>query len=415
MSSWLIPLPVRDAYDAITRKLRYPSSETLRRIMELAMSLEEAELLLAMPGTVDSLAEKLNRNPQVVKAQIERMFWAGLIMEYPNPDGTMTYTPPTPFWSIETASDQMLWAIGGNHIPKSGKTTGQDLWGRFDKNTEELCELWNKFFYEEWYRWQRPNELVHRNVDMLGGSDGLAKTFGMMPAAKALEKSEAQGTEILPEWDLREFARRAEKSGMYCRACSCRTRNRGCDVPLWLCGTFWEGQPGREGAFDLNDRRGQLHKYAAEEWLEIMFRCEEDLMVVHMGDSWLAACNCCRDCCNWLVPLRMYAEPWEGVQPSPYRAMVNREVCEGCTQGCFPRCAFKVIEGVKDPVTGKVKPHIDPDKCVGCGQCVVGCKVEGAMKMELAEKAGAHVPEMSGRAKIPTAIPGSQPKIPRPR
>ena len=38
-----------------------------------------------------------------------------------------------------------------------------------------------------------------------------------------------------------------------------------------------------------------------------------------------------------------------------------------------------------------------------------------AVMKELAEKAGAHVPEMSGRAKIPTGIPGSQPKLPHPR
>ncbi len=417
MGSWLTPLQVRDAYDALTRKLRYPSSVTLRKILELAMSLEEAELLLAMPGTVDSLAAKLNRDQKLVKGQIDRMFSAGLIMEYPNPDGTVTYTQPTPFWSIESTSDQMLWEIGARYIPKSGRITAQDLWGRFDQKTEQLCELWNKFFYEEWYRWQRPNELVHRNVDMLGGSEGLAQTFGMLPAALALEKSEALGTEILEPFDMRVFARQGEKGGgMYCRCCSCRTRNRGCDVPLWICGTFWDGQPGREALIDLNDRRGTLHKYSAEEWLEIMIRAEEDQMVVHMGDAWLVACTCCRDCCNWLTPLLMYSEePWEGVQASPYRAVVNNDVCEGCTKNCIPRCAFRVMKGVKDPSTGKIKPYVDPDKCVGCGQCVIGCRVQGAIKLEVADKAGAHIPEMCGRSKVPESILGPNPIIPRSR
>ena len=184
MGNWLTPLPVRDAYDALTRKLRFPSSVTLRKILELMMSLEEAELLLAMPGTPDVLAAKLNREPKAVKEQIERMFRRGLVMEYPNPDGTATYTPPTPFWSIETTSDQMLWALGGTHIPKSVSLTAQDLWGRFDEKTELICELWEKFFYEEWYRWQRPNELVHRNVDMLwwlGGIGADTGNAGLLP------------------------------------------------------------------------------------------------------------------------------------------------------------------------------------------------------------------------------------------
>ena len=171
--------------------------------------------------------------------------------------------------------------------------------------------------------------------------------------------------------------------------------------------------PGREALIDLQDRRNQLYKYSGEEWLETMIRGEEDQMIVHMGAAWLVACNCCRDCCNWLAPLRMYsAEPWEGVGPSPYRAVVNKDACEGCTQNCFPRCAFKVIEAVKDPSTGKTKAYVDPDKCVGCGQCVVGCKVEGAIKLELAEKLGAQVPVMGGRAKVPQSIVGSYRKIP---
>jgi hypothetical protein len=56
MSIWMTPLPVRDAYDALTRKLSYPSSETLRKILETAMRLEEAQLMVEMPGTVDALA-----------------------------------------------------------------------------------------------------------------------------------------------------------------------------------------------------------------------------------------------------------------------------------------------------------------------------------------------------------------------
>jgi NAD-dependent dihydropyrimidine dehydrogenase PreA subunit len=411
MSIWMTPLQVRDAYDVLTRQLAYPSSQTLRKILEIAMSPEEAQLLVEMPATVEVLAAKVKRDPNVVAKQIERMFFAGLIIELPEPDGSATYSPPQPY-CIETASDHMMWAIGGNFVPKSGKITAQDLWDVLDGKHHQICDLWNKFFYEEWYRWQRPNELVHRTMAMLGGAEGLAHSFSVMPAIRALEKSEALGTEILHDWDLREFARRGEK-GLYTRVCTCRTRAKGCDFPLWVCGAVFDGMPGRDVNAELAaDRRGQLHKYSGEEWLEVMIIGEEDHMMVHMGDSWMNGCNCCRDCCNWIDPLSKYTEPWEGVHPGPYRAMVNNDVCEGCTKNCMPRCAFSVLKAVKDPSTGKVKPYIDPDKCVGCGQCVVGCKVEGAIKMELAEAAGAHVPEMGGRAKLPS-MPGFKPDIPR--
>ena len=45
MSTFVTPLQVRDAYDMITCKLQYPSSVTLRKIFELAMSLGEAQLM----------------------------------------------------------------------------------------------------------------------------------------------------------------------------------------------------------------------------------------------------------------------------------------------------------------------------------------------------------------------------------
>lgn len=410
--SWMRPLQVRDAYDELTRKLGYPVSETLRKILQSAMSPEEAELLVKMPGTVDALAKEVNRDPKTVGKQIERMYFSGLIIEKPEPDGPPSYSSPLPY-CIETVSDHMMWAIGGNFLTKSGKTTAQDVHDKLDERTRQICDLWNKFIYEEWYRWQRPNELVHRKMEMLGGSQGLARTFGIMPAIRSLEKSEALGTEILPEWDLREIARRGER-GIYTRVCTCRTRTRGCDFPIWTCGAIFDGMPGRDADAEIQtDRRQQLHKYSGEEWLEVMILGEEDKMMVHMGDEWSVACNCCRDCCNWLNPLILYAEPWEGVHPSPYRAVINDDVCEGCTEDCLPRCGLNVMKLIKDPSAQKVKPYIDPDKCVGCGQCVVGCKVEGAIKMELADAAGANVPTMGGRAKLPGNIKPFKPAIPR--
>lgn len=179
-------------------------------------------------------------------------------------------------------------------------------------------------------------------------------------------------------------------------------------MPIWMCGTIYEGKPGRQYfSPDIKtDRRHEFHKYTGEEWLELMVRGEEDEMMVHMGAPWSVLCNCCRDCCGWLKPLSLYTEPWEGVHPSPYRAVINQNVCQGCIKDCIPRCTFKVFKTVKDPSSGKTKPYIDPDKCVGCGQCVIGCKVEGAIKLEMAEKAGAHVPVLGGRAKLVNNIKG---------
>ncbi len=73
-----------------------------------------------------------------------------------------------------------------------------------DEKHLKLGDLWNKFFYEEWYRWQRPNELVHRSMAMFGGAEGLAdrltdcrvKVIGTIPIKNEIFESCLEGRPI---------------------------------------------------------------------------------------------------------------------------------------------------------------------------------------------------------------------------
>ncbi len=394
-------LQPRDPYDILIRKMGYPASQTLRRIYELSCTREEADVLVELPAPAEEIARKLNRDMKAVEVQLDRMLQVGLVRHGKTADGKAQFKRDS---AIETLSDAMLFIVGRNNLDRSPDAT---LYGKTlkDEREIEITGLWQKFFYEEWYRWERPDTLVHRRVTILGGADR-GRTLGIMPTWKALEKSAALGVEILPEWDLREIARRAEALGVYVRACTCRTRARTCDAPTWTCGARFEGMPGLApgvGPAD-SDKLGLLHRFSAEEWLEQMGTVEEDRAMVHMGGPWRKSCTCCTDCCNWLVPLRLYTEPWEGVHPSPYRAVVNQDVCEGCVNNCIPRCHFRVLDRQKDPSSGKVTAFADLEKCVGCGQCVIGCPVEGAVKLELAEDMGAPTNPFDARLKLPAMV-----------
>ncbi|MBI4267908.1 MAG: 4Fe-4S binding protein [Chloroflexi bacterium] len=413
------PQSKKDAYDIIITKLRYPASRTLRKIFELWATPEEAEVIVELPSShmqftgstysvtasgetpAGEIARKLNRDIKTVEEQLENLFQKGLIREIVTPEGKTHYTR---IGGIEGISDSILFRFGPLYLEHDQNAPLHKHEFR-DEKTREIADLWNKFFYEEWYRWERPMELIHRRMAVreegaVTGNEA-ARTFGMMPCFSALVKSEPLGTEILADWDLREIARRGEAAGgMLTRCCTCRTRARHCDRPVWTCGASYEGMPGLP-AWYSKDRRNTQKKLSAEEWLEGMGTNEIDLGMTHIGTAGRKGCTCCNDCCNWIAPLRLYTDPWEGAHPSPYRAIVNQEICEGCTKYCVPRCNFRVIVGRTDPSSGKVKAFIDLEKCVGCGQCVIGCPIEGAVKLELATKIGAPVSPMLARLKIP--------------
>ncbi|MBI2847990.1 MAG: 4Fe-4S binding protein [Chloroflexi bacterium] len=405
-------LPPRDAYDVTIRRMNYPVSQTLRKILELSMTPEEAQLLVELPpspsvssgtagvttaltGTVEAVAKKLNRDAKTVEAQLENMFQIGLVREIPTPDGKRQYTRMD---LIENLSDSMAHVIGARFLDHGEgelhkHTIRDDRW-------ETVENLWTKFFYEEWYRWERPHELVHRKVAIAGGAEA-GRTFSITTCWKALEKSERLGTEVLPAWDLREMARKGEAKGIAAGACTCRTRARHCDRPVWVCGALIVGEESGIASWYVNDRRNLRKKFSGEEWLEDIGRFEEELGMVHLGGPGRKGCTCCNDCCNWLEPLQLYTEPWEGVHPTPYRAVGNTDVCEGCVKNCVPRCQFRAIKGQTDPSSGKVKAVVDLEKCIGCGQCVIGCPVEGAIKLDLAEKIKAPLSPIRARLKMP--------------
>jgi len=362
-----------DVYDMLTYKLRFPESRTLRRIFELLCSLEEAQVLVELPAPSDEIARKLNRDKETVDNQIEDVFQKGLLRVTLTPDGQRQYSLITP---VEPLCDDIMRVIGAHYFNERTRTIEGEI-------NREVADLWNKFCDEEWYRWERVDELVHRRVAMVG-PPGL--TFTVMPAWKALEKS---GCDVLePIWDARQVAQNAKR--IVATPCSCRVRARQCDLPIWTCTVFGAAATG--ALFEAWDRRGVGRDHSPEQWLETMSRCE-DLGMVHIGLVPYApfCCTCDTCCCNVMVPLQRYATPSEGLNKSPYRAVVNQQICQGCPD-CIAKCRFEAIKMKKAPTSGERKASVDVEKCFGCGQCVIRCPVAGALRLELADKVAATTP-----------------------
>jgi len=253
-----------------------------------------------------------------------------------------------------------------------------------EKN-RKIADLFHEFYEKEWYRFERTDELLHRRVLMLGGPKAQVM-FTVTPAWKALEKCNAEPAPD-PGYDLRYVAQKAKQAGqkIYAAPCSCKVRARKKKMPIWTCGSM----SGKEliPASWANHPKKIYKEWDPDEWLEMMGRCEEEFGLVHIGlpPMLYDICTCDTECCNIFKPLRTYAHCYEGLEKSPYRAVIDKDVCQGLAH-CVGRCRFEAISLEKDPASGKRFAVVDPERCAGCGQCVLGCTVKGAIRLELASK-----------------------------
>lgn len=366
-----------DIYDRLTARMRYPGNKTLRKIFELLCTPEEAELIAELPTTATAatpdytvdIAKKLNRKKEDVDAQLKDLWLRGIIggrVKTPEVQRRYTFID-----RIEGFSDQRLHVI-------SSHTLNHETREIEDAVDREVCDLWQKFFIEDWYRWEKVDELVHSRGP--GGALGWPR---IAPAWQALEISDVDA----PDWDLRALVRNAK--AVHVLACSCKARARLCkDGPIWACVPFFEiegkDQGAMQGYYEEKQAQGALKTMTPDEWLEEMGEAEKAGMI-HLGSGLarLKSCTCCKDCCNAFDPLYREAKPSQGMHKAPFHSVVNEKLSEKLT-GAQKRdivsvCRFEAIRLSRD---GNRDLVVDAEKCFGCGLCVVRSAVKGALKLQ---------------------------------
>jgi NAD-dependent dihydropyrimidine dehydrogenase PreA subunit/predicted transcriptional regulator len=364
-------VPVGDVYDKLLVKFGYPRSRNLRDLVELAVTEEEARVFLALPAPPEEIAKKLEQETSAVIEHLDRMASIGFIKRNRTASGGMTYEPE---YMIEPLCDLMMYSLVPDWDDEK-KTIIQR------GNNTKIADLWHRFFEEEWYRFARTDELIHRRVEMFGGA-AVGRTFTVTPAFRALEKAKAAPPPD-PNFDLRHVAEQVKAAGkkIVAAGCSCKIRARKSKAPIWTCGSFredfmpahWAGHP------------RQIFKiWDPDDWLAMMGECEEVYGLVHVGipPALYDVCTCDTQCCNIFTPLKAHAHCYEGVEKSPYQAVVDEKICQG-HRDCIARCRFEAIGVKKDQATGASRTWVNHDRCAGCGQCVLGCQVEGAIRLEL--------------------------------
>lgn len=323
----------KDVYLGLTRKLEYPPSPRLLRILREMVSPEEAKVLLELPGEPAQVGRKLDLPGRKVRVLVKKFWHRGLV--YDRGRG-LEFAPNLPI---------LHFCLGG-----SG-----------DFVDAELLKLWKEFFEAEWSRlipdrWETLKRRMGEVVPAFGAIDGLLG--------------------VRPEENVREMIRNAEAIAVV--PCACRRPLRRCDAPL-------------ENCLVVNDfardtvKKGWGKKVSVKRAIALADEAEE-LGLVHMtarmGGSLAFLCNCCGDCCHILYPGLKRGNLTKVIDRSRFRAAIDPERCTGC-QDCIERCVFGVVKLRKFPWSKRLKAVVDTERCFGCGVCVVGCS-SGAAKLALA-------------------------------
>jgi NAD-dependent dihydropyrimidine dehydrogenase PreA subunit len=176
-------------------------------------------------------------------------------------------------------------------------------------------------------------------------------------------------------------------------ACACRKNRESCDTPLWTCMHLdWlpAGSPREQGMGG-----GSLRETLSQEKALAVSDEAEESGQVHIPLNTAQAetvCNCCPCCCSVLNPVLFYKKAHTLLEPSRFRAVIDREKCGGC-QTCVERCYFDAVEMRKTAGSKKMKAYIVNENCMGCGLCIFKCP-EQAMHLELV-RPPEHIPNMS--------------------
>lgn len=322
-----------DLYKNLSKKIGTENSTLIPQIWRTICSEEEAEILSAMPGTAEELAEKFGKGIDEMNSIIHELFIKGVVFEVIK-EGVTRYRMP-------------------NHIIQFHDAT--ILW---KDAPEEMIDLWVKYMNEEFP--QIPEMLTAINFPPF---------FRVIPINEGIESQ----SQILPYEDAAKIVEEARNIAV--TDCTCRLIMKKCNKPLNVCIQLNKGA-------DYALKRGTGRKIDVEEAKQILRTCEE-AGLVHTTENKAGVgtviCNCC-DCCCEVLPFLRNPATKGVVAPSRYRASIDEELCTSCGS-CIDICPMVAISMNDDDIAS-----VDSELCIGCGLCTNDCPVDAVALIEVREK-----------------------------
>ncbi len=318
-----------------------PDSETLRRILAILFSEDDAYVASRFPlteATLKELARATGWETDRLAQQLEAMAEKGLVMD-------TTYGGKTYYLLMPGLIGFFEFSF---------------MKQRNDLPVAELAELMTEYLFGD------PDQKMGREFFA-------SKT----PLTRALPYEEH--IPVSSQVATYESAREIINSSSYgaIGMCYCRHKKehlgKSCD----------KNAPTREICISLGTaarfmvRRG-FAEYRTKEQLQAILAQARDLNLTHITDNIRHKpsfiCNCCSCCCELLGGINQ-GFPM-GIAKTNYTLQINNETCVGCGL-CQKACNVTALELI-DSDNGRKKRlmQVLADNCLGCGACISSCPTQ---------------------------------------
>jgi len=315
-----------------------PDSETLRRILAILFSEEEAYVASRFPleeATLEELVRSTGWQAERLLPTLEMMADKGLVMD-------LQYSGKTYYLLLPGLIGFFEFSF---------------MKQRQDLPVAELAQLMHEYLFED------PENRM--SSEFFGGKTPLTRSLVYeehIPVHSAVTTYES----------AREIIRKAGYGAV--GMCYCRHKKQHLDK------NCEKKAPTEEICISLGTaarfmvRRGFAEERSVDELLRVIDTAR-DLHLTHITDNIRHKpsfiCNCCSCCCELLGGV-MRGFP-HGIAKSNYTLSIDAETCIGCGL-CQKACNVLALETLTlDNGKKKKRMQVLPDHCLGCGACISAC------------------------------------------
>lgn len=300
------------------------------RILKQLFTQEEAEVassLIMIPETLEDIARRIGKDPNVLAPLLKEMTQKGLIM-HSSKDGVDLY--------MSAQFVVGIWEYQVNRL------------------TEELIRDFNEYVP---FLMKEQEKYKTKQLRVVPVSQSISADMKVMDYEKAEEIIRSQSKILIAP-------------------CICRIEHKmvgeGCDRLVDGCFVFG-------GGAYYYEERGIGRTIDTDEAIEILHKGIEQGLVIQPGNSLkvMNMCMCCDCCCQILCNIKKTDKPSTAVN-SNYCAAVDEDECTACSI-CEEKCPM-------DAITMDEVAEVDKDRCIGCGLCVASCDFESIFLQEKEEE-----------------------------
>ncbi len=300
-------------------------SEYLPEILGMFLTDEEAEVLMALPGTVSEVADRVEVDVSFAVEALEGFFMRGFVLRKDTPDGRV----------YALVNDLLDFLLHDRLIFDRLADKGQK---------DRFLDLCDALFENELSRDAKWSQQAVPQVRVIPVEKTISMKWG----------------EVLPLESVSAILDSATTIAQ--TECTCRVMARNCDNPTDVCILL-------DDFAELFIDRGVARRISKAEAHEILQRCEELGLVHHLNNADSSGfeflCNCCTCCCMVLRGMAILGKE-DICYKSRFVSKLDHEACTGCGL-CVDRCQFGAI------IVQDEKAAVDVGKCFGCGLCASGC------------------------------------------